>query len=229
MKRICKFLTIPVSIIDHPDLSVFEKWVLIAIDSVSDSNGVSIGTQGIASLTGLPSKTIKEVLKTLQKKGAIEAKIDGDGEKKIIPYLYKERYVENPNAVVIGDKPSDIQQIDYQSIVDTWNEYCGNLQRVERLTPKRRLKTRTTLKGAGCTESDMIKAIKLVSTSRFLKGEKSDSWSATYDWLIKSPENLTKVLEGNYHKDYSERRDFESIMNGCEVNYKQSETEDFYK
>lgn len=222
-----RYLTIPIHIWSHPDLSVFEKVVLIDIDSYSDSNGVAMGTQALASSIGLPVKTIKETLKSLQSKGAIEVRLDEDGVKRIIPYLYRERYVTDTKMIIVGDKPSDIQQIDYQSIIDAWNEHCGNLQKVERLTPRRKLKTRTALKGAGCTESELIKAIKLIQTSNFLRGDKGD-WSATYDWLVKSPENIIKVLEGNYHKDYSERRAFETIMQGGEANHQQDDTE-FYR
>lgn len=229
MKRNIRYLSIPLHVWTHPDLSVFERVVLIEIDSYSDSNGCSAGAQALSSSIGLPAKTIKETLKSLQEKGAIEVRIDADGQKRIMAYLYKERYVENPNkAVVIGDKPSDVQTIDYQAIIDAWNEHCGDLQKVERLTPKRKQKTRTTLKGAGCTESDLIKAIKLIKASAFLRGDKGE-WGATYDWLIKNPENLTKVLEGNYHKDYGERRLYEAIMRGEEVSKKQSEEEDYYR
>lgn len=227
MKRQIKNIVIPIHIWTHPDLSVFEKVLLIEIDSYSDINGCVCGVQTLANSIGLPTKTVKETLKSLQAKSAIEVRIDADGQKRIMVYLYKERYVENPNAVAVGDKPSDMQTIDYQAIIDAWNEHCGDLQKVERLTPKRRLKTRTTLKSAGCTETDLIKAIKLIKASAFLRGDKGD-WSATYDWLIKNPENITKVLEGNYHKDYGERRMYEAIMRGEEVNQKQEET-DFYR
>lgn len=228
MKRSLKFLSVPLHVWTHSDLSVFEKVVLIELDSYNEGNGCVCGVQTISSAIGLPAKTIKETLKSLQSKGAIEVRIDGDGQKRVIPYLYRERYLENPNAVVVGDKPSDVEALDYQSIIDAWNEHCGKLSKVERLTPKRKLKTRTTLKGAGCVAAELIKAIKLIQASAFLRGDKG-SWAATYDWLIKCPENLTKVLEGNYHKDYSEKRDYETIMRGGEVNQQSSSDDEYYR
>lgn len=215
------------SLYSTPDLSINAKWVLISLDSITPQGGyVGIGVQGLSSMTNLPSKAVKEALTELHEHGAIEVSIK-DGQKLLKALLYKDRYVSSGERVAFGDKPSDAEPIDYQAIIDAWNEHCDRLPKVERLTPKRKLKTRTTLKGAGCTEADLIKAIRLVSASAFLNGSKTE-WSATYDWLVKNPENLTKVLEGNYHKDYSERRMYEAIMHGGEVN-QQSQTEDYYR
>lgn len=217
MKRICKNIVISTHLFDHPDLSVLEKWVLIAIDTVSDSCGVVIGTQAISSLTGLPTNEVKRVLKSLQSKGALDVRIDEDGAKRLFVYLWKERYIENTNNIVIGDKQSDIADpIDYQLIQDTWNSVCDKLPRLDKFTARRKQKTRTCLKGASATQTDMIKVIRLVATSAFLKGEKSHDWRATYDWVIKSPDNFTKIIEGQYHKDYGERKAYEAIIQGRE-------------
>lgn len=227
MKRICKNIIISTHLFDHPDLSVSEKWVMIAIDSVSDANGVVIGTQAISSLTGMAVKEVKGVLKSLQSKGALDVRIDEDGAKRLFVYLWKERYIENPNAVVVGNNPSDVEVLDYQLIQNTWNSTCDKMPRLDKFTARRKQKTRTCLKGASATFNDMIKVIRLVASSAFLNGSKTD-WSASYDWIIKSPDNFTKIIEGQYHKDYSERQAYDAIMRGEEINKKQEET-DFYR
>lgn len=228
MKRICKFITIPIGFAETSDLSLPAKWVAVTIDSYTDNPaGVAMGVRAIQTATNLSAKEVKQALTELSDKGCLQVSLDQDGQKLLKALLYKDRYVSSGERVAFGDKPSDAEPIDYQAIIDAWNEHCERLPKVERLTPKRKLKTRTTLKGAGCTESDLIKAIRLVSASAFLNGSKTE-WSATYDWLVKNPENLTKVLEGNYHKDYSERRMYEAIMHGGEVN-QQSQTEDYYR
>lgn len=228
MKRQIKYLSVPIHIWTHSDLSLEERAVMIEIDSYSDSNGCACGVQALASSLGLPSKTIKATLKSLQSKGALEVRIDEDGLKRMFVYLYKERYVENPNAVIVGDKPSDVETIDYQLIQDTWNSTCDKLSRIDKFTARRKQKTRTCLKGASATLNDMIKVIRLVATSAFLNGSKTD-WQCSYDWVIKSPDNFTKIIEGQYHKDYGERRAYETIMQGGEISQQSKQEDDYYR
>lgn len=228
MKKICKFLTIPTALFDTPDISILSKWVLIAIDSVYDGGqGVAIGIQALSSMTNLPNKTIKDCLTELYEHGAVEVLVS-DGQKFLKPLMYRESYPNVGAKIVVGDKPADSETIDYGLIQDTWNKTCATLPRIDKFTARRKQKTRTCLKGASATISDMIKVIRLVATSAFLNGSKTD-WSATYDWVIKSPDNFTKVLEGQYHKDYNERVSYEAIMRGEEVNQKQSDADNFYR
>lgn len=230
MKRICKFITIPTSLYDTPDLSVNAKWVLLALDSVCIQGGwISVGVQALSTLTNIPNKEVKNALLELREHGAIEVKVNEDNVTLMKPLLYKESYPKIGEKCVVGDKPTDSDPIDYQLIQDTWNSVCDKLPRLDKFTARRKQKTRTCLKGASATQSDMIKAIKLVSTSAFLKGEKSDSWRATYDWVIKSPDNLTKILEGQYHKSYEERNDYNIIISGGDVSEKKDLDDNYYR
>lgn len=229
MKRICKNIVISTHLFDHPDLSVSEKWVLIAIDSVSDSSGVVIGTQAISSLTGLPTKEVKSALKSLQAKGAIDVMIDEDGAKRLFVYLWKERYVENPNNVVVGDSPSDIADpIDYGAIQDAWNEHCHMLPKLERMTPARKSRLRSVLKQSVMSVEDFIKCFKIIACTPFLNGS-TNQFKATYEWLTSSSKNATKVFEGFYSRTYQEKRDHELIRNGGEVNQQSPKKDDYYR
>lgn len=225
-KRQMRFITVPLSVWESADLTIAEKHLLIDIDSICDSTyGIAVGTQALATLSGMTQKEVKNTLNELYLKGAIDISVDADGAKKIKPYLYKERYLKRGEKVVIGDKPTDAGMIDYDLIQETWNTVCTELPKLDRFTARRKQKTRTCLKGASATEADMIKAIKLVSTSSFLIGKRTD-WQCTYDWIIKSPDNFTKILEGQYHKDYAEKQAYEAIMRGGNV--EQPNTEDDY-
>ncbi|HHD2791843.1 hypothetical protein [Clostridium perfringens] len=44
---------------------------------------------------------------------------------------------------------------------------------------------------------NVIKAIKNINESSFLKGQNNRNWIVNFDWLVK-PNNFIKVLEGNY-------------------------------
>lgn len=226
-KRQAKHIVIPVSLWESADLTIQEKHLLIDIDSICDSaDGVVAGVQALASLSGLTQKDVKGALNELYLKGAIDISVDADGAKKIKPYLYKERYIKRGEKVVIGDKPTDAETIDYDRIQKTWNTVCPDFPKLDRFTMRRKQKTRTCLKGASATESDMIKVIKLVAASSFLNGKRTD-WQCTYDWIIKSPDNFTKIFEGQYHKDYAEKQAYDAIMRGGDVT--QPKEDDYYR
>jgi hypothetical protein len=44
---------------------------------------------------------------------------------------------------------------------------------------------------------EVVRAIRNVSESTFLKGGSKSGWTITFDWFVK-PNNFPKVLEGNY-------------------------------
>lgn len=228
MKRTIRYLTIPLHVWTHSDLTLEERALMIEIDSYSDSNGCSAGVQALASSLGLPSKTIKNTLKSLQSKGALEVRIDDDGAKRMFVYLYKERYVENPNAVVVGDKPSDVMSLSWDEIAEKWEDICSMLPKIAKWSPQRKNRVKTCLKSANINIEDLYKVFRLIASSSFLNGSKTDKWQCCFDWAIK-PTNFIKIWEGNYHKDYSERQSYDAIMRGEEVN-KQSQSEDsFYR
>lgn len=47
---------------------------------------------------------------------------------------------------------------------------------------------------------NVIKAIKNINESSFLKGQNDRNWIVNFDWLVK-PNNFIKVLEGNYKNE----------------------------
>lgn len=228
MKRVCKFIPVSTTLFDTPDLSVLSKWVLIALDSVYDGGqGVSIGIQGLSSLTNLPGKTVKECLTELYEHGAVEVLVC-DGQKFLKPLMYRESYPKVGEKPVIGDKPSDTASLPYDEIADKWGQICSSLPKVTRWSPQRKNRLKSALKQAGLTVEDLYKVFNLISTSSFLNGTKTDQWQCSFDWITKSS-NLIKILEGNYHKDYSEKRMYDEIMQGKNVNKPHNEIEDFYR
>lgn len=230
MKRQLKFLTIPINIWTHPDLSVFERVVLIEIDSYCTSDmGVQIGAQTIASSIGLPVKTVKETLKTLLSKGAIALNIGENGEKLIKPYLYKDRYVTDQSKIEIGDKPTDlaIERIDYDGIADKWAEILPDMPQISRWTPQRKRKLKTIMKQAGISTDDLYKSFRIIAATPFLRGENDRKWTAGFNWILGNSNNVLKILEGTYSKSVMERREYEAIMNKCEQN--ESPDDSFYR
>lgn len=228
MKRFVKNISIPIQLWEHGDLSIQEKWILLALDMYSDENGTSIGIQSLSTETGLPSKNVKEILKSLFEKKAIQVSVDENGQKRMLPLLFKERYLKsNDRPELEGVKPEPAVNIDYDEVAQKWEELCPMMPKIQRWSPSRKSKLRSSMKNAGISIDELYKIFRLVATSSFLNGSSQSDWRANFDWLIKSSSNLIKVIEGNYHnKNTSERLEYEKILRG-EIT--QSPQDDFYR
>lgn len=110
---------------------------------------------------------------------------------------------ENPHSIV-EDSIAEENRIryPYQDIADKWNSICGAfLPKVLKLSESRKIKIRARLSEFGKQEVwiPTIEALfKAVIASNFLRGDNSNGWTATFDWLFDSPKNWVKVMEGNY-------------------------------
>lgn len=141
----------------------------------------------------------------------------------------KNRIDKNKNRLDI-DKNTNNSHVDDEDfktqIISTWNSLDKNIPRIQTLNANTQrynmLKARINEHGL----DTVIKAMKSIDQSKFLKGYVSD-FRITIDWFIK-PNNFIKVLEGNYndkkqnsrlkdeYKSYAEEaraKRFERIMN----------------
>lgn len=97
------------------------------------------------------------------------------------------------------DKRIDIEkreEIDYQSVVDTYNRVCTSFPKLTKLSDKRKKAIKARF-NQGYTVEDFKRLFELAEGSDFLKGKNARNWSATFDWLI-TDGNMVKVLDGNY-------------------------------
>ena len=85
-------------------------------------------------------------------------------------------------------------KIDYQKLVNYWNDTCLDLPKVIKLTKNRKQAIRLRLNEFG--EDEILRAIDETAGSDFLCGKVND-FTASFDWILKTA-NLTKILEGNY-------------------------------
>lgn len=94
------------------------------------------------------------------------------------------------------DKDKD-KRIDYQLIVDMYNDTCVSFSKVQSLSDARKKGIKARL---NTYSIDDFKALfEKAESSDFLKGGNDRNWSANFDWLIKDS-NMAKVLDGNYDK-----------------------------
>lgn len=228
MKRQTKYIVIPINIWEHSDLSIYEKHLLIDIDSICDSaDGVSVGIQALASLSGMTQKDVKNTMNSLYLKGAIEIFVNADGAKIIKPLLYKERYIKRGEKQMFGDKPTDIEILPYDDIMEQWNIICKTLPPLTRWTPQRKSKLRSALKNSALSVQDLFKCFRIIAATPFLSGE-SNQFKATFDWVTAKSANMSKIYEGFYNKSAVEKQAYAAIMRGDKV-VKSDTAEDYYR
>lgn len=87
------------------------------------------------------------------------------------------------------------ERIDYQQIVDMYNETCVSFPSIRSLSDARKKAIKARLKIYQLEDFRML--FQKAESSSFLKGRNDRNWSATFDWLIKDS-NMAKVLDGNY-------------------------------
>ena len=77
-----------------------------------------------------------------------------------------------------------------------WNTTCKNLPKIKAMSDDRRRKEKLRVSRLG--EETIRDAIDKVSVSGFACGENDRGWKMTYDFLIRSDENILKAAEGSY-------------------------------
>lgn len=224
---VLKFVTIPLSLFSSDQLTPSEKMVLMAIELHSpDSSGASIGIQGIATTCGMSQKEVKQSLKSLHEKNALEVVMGENGERNLLAKIYKEDYYKSSHRPELeGTRPQDAETLDYDYIQEQWNTICKSQPKLSRFTPQRKRKIKSALKGADITVADLIKAFKIINSVQFFHTNERN-WVATFDWCANA-QSLTKILEGVYSKSYQEKRDYDNILNGGDIN--QQKDNDFYR
>ncbi len=87
------------------------------------------------------------------------------------------------------------ERINYQEIVDMYNDTCVSFPRLTSLSDARKKAIKARFKTH--TVDDFRLMFEKAEASNFLKGANDRNWSATFDWMIKDS-NMAKILDGNY-------------------------------
>lgn len=229
MKRQTNYIVVPLNLWEHPDLTMSEKHLLIDLDSISGADGISVGTQALAAISGMSQKEVKNCLNELFLKGAITMNVNEDGEKIIKPLLWKERYIKRGDTLpILGDKPTDAAPLPYDEIMEEWNKTCSMLPKLTRWTPQRKNKLRSSMKQADIDLDKLYKCFKIVAATPFLNGS-SDKFKCTFQWLVERSQNLSKVYEGFYSRTFQEKKDYEAILSGSSTTAKLDNDDSFYR
>jgi len=97
-----------------------------------------------------------------------------------------------------SDKEKDKKEI--PTILELWNNLAKklNLNKVSKITSKRKSKLITRLKENENFLEDFKAALENIKQSNFLQGKNNRNWKVDFDWLIANDTNFIKVLEGKY-------------------------------
>lgn len=93
-------------------------------------------------------------------------------------------------------KPEKINAEEYQHILNAYNDNCGSLPKVAKLTEKRRRAIRLCVE-QGFSNDDFCAAFKKAASTPFLTGDNDRKWRANFDFIVK-PDNLQRIIEGAY-------------------------------
>ena len=83
----------------------------------------------------------------------------------------------------------------YEQIFNMYHEICVSFPQLTGLDKERKRVLSQTLKVF--TPEQFKLAFQKAENSKFLRGEISIGWRASFDWIIKE-HNMRKILEGNY-------------------------------
>ena len=179
-------------------LQTFEQFEMINLDQdglISISNWEK--HQNIEGMEKVRAQTRKRVAKYRAKQKELES---SNANVTLRNGTDKNRIDKNKNRLDI-DKNTNNSHVDDEDfktqIISAWNSLDKNIPRIQTLNANTQrynmLKARINEHGL----DTVIKAIKSIDNSKFLKGYVSD-FRITIDWFIK-PNNFIKVLEGNYN------------------------------
>ena len=102
------------------------------------------------------------------------------------------------NITIEQDKEKNIKKesrTDYQEIIDLYHQNCPSLPKVTKITDARKKLINARLKDYSLGE--LVNAFAVAEASDFLKHGNGTWNGANFDWIM-NPNNIVKILEGNY-------------------------------
>lgn len=197
--------------------------VRIALKAFEEFEMINLSEDGLISISNWEKHQNIEGMERVREQNRIRKRRQREREKqKALPESHvmsrdshatdKNRIDKNKNRLDI-DKNTNNSHVDddFQTqILSVWNSLDKNIPRIQTLNVNTQryqmLKARINEHGL----DTVIKTIKSINNSKFLKGYVSD-FRITIDWFIK-PNNFIKVLEGNYN-DKSDKKLYKNSKN----------------
>ena len=130
------------------------------------------------------------------------------GGKKNLPHNNKDNNKEDnkdskDKSLQVANATAPARRIDYNSILAFFNEQMeingANIQKIDEISDSEKRWIRARLAKQKYGIEDIKKAIQKAAVSDFMNGRcRGSDWIADLGWIVKTEENLRKVLKGNY-------------------------------
>lgn len=93
--------------------------------------------------------------------------------------------------------------IDYEDIINYWNNNCKSYSSVTKITEKRKRNIRNLIKNCHTNIDEIKKAMDMLEEAdSFWKGDNDRQWKATFDWFIEDTKGcFSRILEGQLNKN----------------------------
>ena len=127
--------------------------------------------------------------------------------------LGKDRLESGKDNTLLSVGTDSGEPVNYQAIVSLFHEICVSLPKIKNLSDNRK---RSIKKAYETLHGDVESFFKKVESSDFLTGRKGTWSGACFDWIIK-PQNLIKIMEGNY--DNKTRQQSRNTGSGYYIDY----------
>ena len=123
---------------------------------------------------------------------------------KSTPEIEIEKEIEKEIEIEIEKEIKE--RIDYQKIVNMYNDTCVSFPKLTKLSDSRKKSIKARLNTY--SYDDFQTLFSKAEASDFLKGKNSRDWQANFDWLIKD-RNFAKTLDGNYDNKTAQKQQVE--------------------
>ncbi len=170
--------------------------------AAKDDNGCILLTE-LAGSVGSECESAERVRK-LRKNNALQC------NENVTPDIdiEKEKDIEKDTENTSSNRPEPQSEKsvcektdDFRKITEEFNNICKSLPKVTAISQTRKKKIQNADIRLG---GEFTEFFRKIESSDFLTGKKG-KWKASFDWVLK-PENLIKILEGNYDNNTGIRK-----------------------
>lgn len=220
MEREFKGIWIEAEIWENEELTIMEKVFFAEIDSFNKGDRTCYANnQYFADFFKLSKNRCSEIIKSLEKKNMITISYQYKKGTKQIEKRFlkttKKYFIHSENnetpseyrltpseyRLTPSENTEDINTINntnnniyIEEVVNKYNN-ISELSNIVKVTDKRKKALNARIKDSSI--EDVFKALDIVASSDFLKGNNNRNWKCDFDWIM-NPNNFIKILEGRY-------------------------------
>lgn len=112
----------------------------------------------------------------------------------------KEKEIYNNSFIDIKESETQVSpKVDLKKVIDLYHSNCPSYPRILKLSDNRKRKIEIRFLDEMKGDWALLESVfEKMEASKFLRGDNSRGWKATFDWLFSNEKNWVKVAEGNY-------------------------------